>query len=45
MKYVNNHFVEQVCEQLCEGEIELLRSHVLVTPKGTIFKNLYLNLS
>jgi transcriptional regulator with XRE-family HTH domain len=34
MKYVNNHFVEQVCEQLCEGEIELLRSHALVNPQG-----------
>jgi hypothetical protein len=30
MKYVTNCFVEQVCEQLCEGEIELLRSHALV---------------
>jgi transcriptional regulator with XRE-family HTH domain len=31
MKYVANHFVEQVCEQVCEGEIELLCSHALVS--------------
>lgn len=30
MKYVTNHFVEQVCEQLCEDEIELICSHALV---------------
>src|SRR5919202_633044 len=30
MKYVANHFVEQVCDQVCEGEIELLSSHALV---------------
>jgi transcriptional regulator with XRE-family HTH domain len=34
MKYVTNHFVEQVCEQLYEGEIELIRSHTLVSPQG-----------
>ncbi|HEY9609605.1 AAA family ATPase [Allocoleopsis sp.] len=30
MKYVTNHFVEQVCEQLCEDELELICSHALV---------------
>jgi transcriptional regulator with XRE-family HTH domain len=35
MKYVTNHFVEQVCEQLCEGEIELLSSHALVGTQGS----------
>ena len=34
MKYVTNYFVEQVCEQLCDGEIELLSSHTLVTPQN-----------
>jgi len=34
MKYVTNQFVEQVCEQLCEGEIQLLSTHALVTPQG-----------
>jgi len=33
MKYVTNQFVEQVCEQLCDGEIELLSTHALVTPQ------------
>ncbi|HEY9834727.1 MAG TPA: AAA family ATPase [Stenomitos sp.] len=37
MKYVTNHFVEQVCEQVCEGEIELLCSHALVdSPEGNL---------
>jgi hypothetical protein len=31
MKYVTNQFVEQVCEQLCDEKIELLRSHSLVS--------------
>ncbi|MEW6494437.1 MAG: NB-ARC domain-containing protein [Cyanobacteriota bacterium] len=34
MKYVTTHFVEQVCEQLCDGSIELLSSHALVNPQG-----------
>ncbi|HAA28277.1 MAG TPA: hypothetical protein DCE56_12085 [Cyanobacteria bacterium UBA8553] len=29
MKYVTNHFVDQVCEQLCEGKLELISSHAL----------------
>lgn len=33
MKYVTNHFVDRVCEQLCEGNIELISSHTLVTPQ------------
>lgn len=33
MKYVTNHFVEQICEQICEGEIELLHSHTLGNPQ------------
>lgn len=33
MKYVTNYFVDQVCEQICEGEMELLRSHALVNPQ------------
>jgi hypothetical protein len=33
MKYVTNQFVEQVCEQVCDGEIELLSTHALVTPQ------------
>ncbi|HEY9636817.1 MAG TPA: NB-ARC domain-containing protein [Coleofasciculaceae cyanobacterium] len=33
MKYVTNYFVEQVCEQLCDEAIELLRSHTLVNPQ------------
>jgi hypothetical protein len=33
MKYVTNQFVEQVCEQLCDREIELLSTHALVTPQ------------
>ncbi len=34
MKYVTNHFVEQVCEQLCEGKLELISSHTLVAIQG-----------
>jgi hypothetical protein len=33
MKYVTNQFVEQVCEQLCDRDIELLSTHALVTPQ------------
>jgi hypothetical protein len=33
MKYVTNQFVEQVGEQVCEGEIQLLSTHALVTPQ------------
>lgn len=33
MKYVTNHFVAQVCEQLCEGKIELISSHTLASPQ------------
>jgi len=33
MKYVTNQFVEQVCEQLCDEEIELLSTQALVTPQ------------
>jgi hypothetical protein len=34
MKYVTNQFVEQVCEQFCDEEIQLLSTHALVTPQG-----------
>jgi GTPase SAR1 family protein len=34
MKYVTNDFVEQICEQICDGELELLSTHALVTPQA-----------
>jgi hypothetical protein len=33
MKYVTNHFVDQICEQLGEGKIELISSHTLAAPQ------------
>lgn len=30
MKYVSNHFIEQVCEQIYDQKIELLSSYILV---------------
>jgi transcriptional regulator with XRE-family HTH domain len=35
MKYVTNHFVAQLCEQLCEGNIEAISSYALVTPQAS----------
>jgi len=30
MKYVNNQLVEQICEDICEGKLGILRSHAIV---------------
>lgn len=38
IKYVNNQLVEQVCEDICEGKLEILRSHALVNAQEDTIK-------
>jgi transcriptional regulator with XRE-family HTH domain len=42
MKYVNNKFVEQVCDEIFDENLELLRSHALVNPQKANFKEFQL---
>lgn len=38
MKYINNKFVEQVCEEIVVKSLELVKSHALVNPQKDNFK-------
>jgi GTPase SAR1 family protein len=38
MKYVTNKFVEQVCEEIFEQKLELVKSYALVNPQKEKFK-------
>jgi len=38
MKYVNNQLVEQICEDVCEGKLGILRSHAIVNAQEDTIK-------
>lgn len=42
MKYVNNKFVEQICEEIFAENLELARSHALVKPQKDSLKEFQL---